>query len=1637
MRIVYGFFFLILYPAAGLWAQKNAVPVPVADNADRLAYTPPSGYKEGTDYLPARVVFKLKEGHENALRENGALAAYLREIGAEVSAMFPQAKAPQGKTDAYGRAYVDLTRIYEIGYTATLPVREVMDRLKRLGGMEYVQPRLIVHPFAEDRLTFTPNDPNLPQQWHLTKINAPQAWDITTGNPSVRVAILDGGTNFSNPDLLNIAYNTADPVDGIDNDGDGWIDNYRGWNTGDNNNNPQYNVNHGVAVTGLSSATTNNGTDVAGVGYQCPYVPVRISNTAGSYVGGETGIFYAARQGIKIINCSWGGTSPWPLLEDVTRYAAINEGCLLVSSAGNANNSAPYWPAAYEWVTCVAGTNSADLKSTGSSGSSYYEWVDLSAPGEAIYTTSNASSQNVGTGTSWSAPQVSGAAALVKSRFPAYSAEQIKALLKETSFDLYTLPGNAPFAGMLGRGRLDVGAALTTVPGPSVEMTLRRWADGNDNLFMPGETVSLSGLFVNWLNPSSAALRCTLRSQSPYATLIDSVVSIGVLANPATFDNAASPFRFSIAAGCPANTVLPFKLIFRDGAYTDKQFFSLAVAPDYVNITENRVHTSVGSIGRIGFMDEASTHGLGLSKNGMLQHLVASSFMLANSPTRVSDAGVGPTVNPFTNDFRPVSPAVPVIPPVVSDFDARGAFDDANAGAARLNVLTRYKAWAWNDPARENFVILEYTLRNTGGSTLSNLFAGIFSYWEIPNGQYYMNSFIADWDGTRKLGYGYNGQTPVGSYAGVKLLSGDPVSWYAINNNGAGGSISLFDGFSEAEKYTTLSGGVSRPTAVPGTVSGVLGTGPFTLAAGDSVTVAFALLLGDNLTQLQTAADSAQQTYNLLHATWTGTLSSDWNQPGNWQPNRVPNACQTDVYIPVTPNIPTISDADYTVGNLFLADGTELRIQNAHTLNVCKNIQADTDAVITGGHVRLMGDKVQHVSGRLRASYFRLDNALGAEIDSLSALSLLSGLELPNGIFRSRSNLTLLSSAAGTAYVDDFSTGYSGALAGIIHVQRYNPVGLAGFRQLGTPVNLPDISALGGFTPSGSPGFIIPVPTCDPNYVASNSPYGNWMRLVENAPVQYGCSQSLFEVLLSGGMTNGRGYYLDVPGNSTLTFRGTANTGPVSFGLTHANGSVSNGWNQVSNPYPSPLRWELTNVPAGVDAIGKIWVTSGTYMGTFQDLDPNLAGIQSVAIGQAFQVRVSTPGSTPAFAVDNTDRSIDPPTYLFAGGADSLSLFIDVLSGGFADLCKIRFISDAGEGMDARYDSPKLMGKSNQPMIYSLWNGARYSTNSLPDINRARVIPLAVKAAQSGSYSLVFSNMESFPASAFIYLEDVETGIWRDIRVNDTYTVDLGAGEHESRFMLHFYPPLEPAVSAGNCTENGHLLLTDPSPATWHAALYDAQHVLRTQTDWTDELRIDSLEPGTYTLQLTEQTSGYALSEAILISGVQAVSAQAQSSLTQATAGEEIAFTAQVQHADSYRWDFGDLQGSSDLNPLHAYTAPGTYEVRFDASNADCQTEVHWEINVGSALSINNPGSADVKIWNADENIYLEFAEAWTENARFTLYDALGRQLLQRNVPAGTWHLVIDASGLSAGMYTVELRSARQRVSRKMMKGIH
>jgi hypothetical protein len=808
-----------------------------------------------TDYEQGILHIRLKPEHrEFAGRtsvEHPLIKEALDRIG--VTAMekvFPDKMAPSTERNANGMKMVDLSLIYKVYYDTTIPVEKAVNDLLNSGLFEYAEPRYI------PRLLYNPNDPNQGFQYFLNKIQAYPAWDISKGDTSVVIGITDTGTDMDHPDLEpNIKYNYADPINGIDDDGDGYTDNFMGWDLGENDNNPQVNASsHGSHVSGCAAAVTDNGIGVASPGFNSKFLPVKISNSNGSLTEAYEGIVYAADHGCDIINCSWGGPGGSSFGQNIVDYATINQDALVIAAAGNDGVEMNFYPAAFNNVLSVASTSNSDAKS---SFSNYGSFIDICAPGSSIYTAIFDDTYSFSSGTSMASPVAAGCAALVKAMNPTYNALQVGERLRVTCDDIYSSGGNFVFQDKLGKGRVNLFRALTE-NGPSVRMNDIMITDGNDDAFVIGDTISITALITNYLDPASN-LDITMTSLSPNITIIDNYHLVGALGSMASVDNNADPFTFSINPGTPQNTKIYLRFNITDLAanYTDFQLLEVTVNVDYINVTVNQVSTTITSKGRICYNLESQQEGLGFQYNGEnLAYEVG--LMIGESANEVSDMVRGSSGT--DNDFQSSVVVQKVIPSVKSDFDLTGWFTD-NPAAPPLPVNVHHNAYAWSNPGDDKYVIVEYVIYNDGTTPLSTLYGGIFADWDIMD--YSLNR--AEENAALKMGYIYSTQTN-GLYAGIKLLTPTPFSHYAIDNVAGQGGVNMTDGYSTSEKYTTL----STPRAAAGQsgngndVIDVVSTGPFSILPGDSVVIAFALIAGDDLNDLNTSAANAQIKYDFV-----------------------------------------------------------------------------------------------------------------------------------------------------------------------------------------------------------------------------------------------------------------------------------------------------------------------------------------------------------------------------------------------------------------------------------------------------------------------------------------------------------------------------------------------------------------------------------------------------------------------------------------------------------------------------------------------------------------------------------------------------------------------------------------------------
>lgn len=274
------------------------------------------------------------------------------------------------------------------------------------------------------------------------RIKAPEVWNRGYTGQGVVVAVLDSGVDYRHSDLdSNIWTNTREiPGNGLDDDGNGKVDDIRGWDFVNNDNDPMDSLGHGTHVAGIIAAE-NSGFDATGVAYNAKIMPVRVASTY-YYINGATlaaGIRYAADNGADIINLSLRVDPTYNEVSQAIRYA-VGKGAVVVSAAGNRlsiGDIVPDYPARYatHFGIAVGAVDSFVNTLTNFSNRAGTTRLDyVTAPGRSVYSTLPGNRHGYDSGTSFAAPQVSGIAALILSANPNLSPAQVERIITSTTF---------------------------------------------------------------------------------------------------------------------------------------------------------------------------------------------------------------------------------------------------------------------------------------------------------------------------------------------------------------------------------------------------------------------------------------------------------------------------------------------------------------------------------------------------------------------------------------------------------------------------------------------------------------------------------------------------------------------------------------------------------------------------------------------------------------------------------------------------------------------------------------------------------------------------------------------------------------------------------------------------------------------------------------------------------------------------------------------------------------------------------------------------------------------------------------------------------------------------------------------------
>jgi subtilisin family serine protease len=775
-----------------------------------------------------------------------------------------------------------LGRWYEIHFATR---KEAETALSYVKGCKWVEEAEVI---TAPEITFRPNDPSYTlQSGYLSALGVEAAWDSCQGDTSVVIAIVDTGFDLDHPDLAaNVSINYAEPINGLDDDNDGFIDNRTGIDlagaTYQNmipDNNPTSasggGHGHGVHVAGIAAAVGNNGVGVAGIAYKCRLLPIKAcADNSTSLWKAYEGMVYAADKGADIINCSFMQGDYSPMAADAVLYCH-QKGVIVIAGAGNTSASGPQYPANLPGVVSVA---SCEITGVKSGFSSFGPWVGIMAPGSGIQSTDFNNIYTVRSGTSMSSPVVSGVMGLLKSYHKTETRAQLIArMLATADTSVLTLPGNAAFQNALGTGRVHVGRALF-YKGPAFRVeSIKAVTLNGDDLTGNEDSVRFDFVLRNHLGPSTRNAKVII----DYSTS-GTLVNLGRVASQGIVTGS---FKLDVPNTTADNISVVVRFTFRDsGGYSFSENRVLLVNISSQNWEAPHFKTTSTSVGRLGYINNFTQGGLGINYKGVT-HLYEGGYLLGLGGDTVFSVVRG---NPGqqNNDFARINRVRKL--PAGSFWRTEAFFTDRGVAAQQVRgIKVRLLQGAGLVPADSNIILSQATVTNTTRSAFRNLYWGLFADWDIsPGGLNDAGGYAA----SVNMPYMRSSYGPL-FYYGIVPLSPTTAGALVLNNFGTGIQQPINDGWPNAEKAEFLRvrsqwANQMRPPNF-GDVSVMVNFAATNIAAGDSTVFAHAIVFAQDSATLVERALAAKRLYDVVTQTKNNVSTFSWSLFPNPAENQV------------------------------------------------------------------------------------------------------------------------------------------------------------------------------------------------------------------------------------------------------------------------------------------------------------------------------------------------------------------------------------------------------------------------------------------------------------------------------------------------------------------------------------------------------------------------------------------------------------------------------------------------------------------------------------------------------------------------------------------------------------------------------
>lgn len=748
-----------------------------------------------------------------------------------------------------------------------------------------------------------------------------------------------------------------------------------------------------------------------------------------------------------------------------------------------------------------------------------------------------------------------------------------------------------------------------------------------------------------------------------------------------------------------------------------------------------------------------------------------------------------------------------------------------------------------------------------------------------------------------------------------------------------------------------------------------------------------------------------------------------------------------------------------TASNCLINTGSNLDVNTTNNqLSLKGNFTNNGTFNARNGLVLLNGIVAQSIGGTSVSSFYDLtvNNTTGAGLSS--AENLLNTLTLSNGTFNTNGKVfTMISTASNTARIAPI-TG-TGNILGNVTVQRYAPGGFTGWALLGAPVTSAltyqdwnDNFAIScASCPNGSAGGFISIYTYDETAVGS---YSNSIAYVPMTGITDPISLNKgYWVYLGTGAVSTSPIIIDVVGtvgkfNNTIPLTRT-NTGSV----------ADDGWNLISNPYPSPIKWSaLKGATAGID--NAIYVYNTDLNGGTGGNASYVNGISSPALGaggigdtipmcQGFYVH-----STGATALNATEsiKVGGNPTFLKTNHSSSTAsspvplfrLYLDNTFG-HHDETVVYLQSGATNQFDASYDAVKLAGQDPFAPSIRLEDGLNeFQINAISPSLSNFTMPLKTTTGYNDNYTISLADFGSFPKGACITLYDSYTNSTTDLR-NSNYVFTLLDTTTVSRFTLSI--TMNPLTIASNIVQPtcitptiGEINAKGINAGPWNYYWKNANGVIiKTSLNKATADTVVNLLGGNYSLEINTVGLCDHHDAQFLINTINVSVAQFSSmDTTYISNNGAISFTNNSLNTVLNTWDFGDMSGTSTLvNPSHNYVSAGVYTVSLlTESSSGCLDTTRKSVvvvdNTSGVKNAQNTMGLTLKTLN-DHEFVLSGTYTETEKVSVELYDVQGKNVFNFGlINSLKLQLPIDLSSVNAGIYYLEVTGNKTKVVFKL-----